>query len=76
MLPLYGKLGLKYAKRRKLLKQGQDPMVQLGRKWKKSSKMQKAGIVATVAAPKAIFLGAGYLAGKDKDKDKIWNTVK
>ena len=32
--------------------------------------MQKAGIVATVAAPKAIFLGAGYLAGKDKDKDK------
>jgi hypothetical protein len=36
---------------------------------KKSSKMQKTGIVATVAAPKAIFLGAGYLAGKDKDKD-------
>ena len=63
---LYGKLGLKFAKRRKALRAGQDPMVQLGRKWKKASKLQKAGIVATVAATKALFVGAGYLAGNNK----------
>ena len=63
---IYGKLGLKFAKRRKMLRKGKDPMVQISRNWKKASKLQKAGIVATIAAPKALFVGAGYLAGNNK----------
>ncbi len=62
--------GHKYTRRRKLLKQGQSPIVQFGRKWKKASTLAKVGIGAAALAPKAIILGAGYLAGKGGTKKK------
>ena len=44
---LYGAYkGSKYGRRRKLLKQGQNPLVQFGRKWKKASTLAKVGIGA------------------------------
>ena len=68
---LYGTYkGHKYTRRRKLLKQGQSPLVQFGRKWKKASTLAKVGIGAAALAPKAIILGAGYLAGKGNTKKK------
>ena len=68
---LYGTFkGHKYTRRRKLLKQGQSPIVQFGRKWKKASTLAKVGIGAAALAPKAIILGAGYLAGKGNTKKK------
>ena len=68
---LYGTFkGHKYTRRRKLLKQGQSPLVQFGRKWKKASTLAKVGIGAAALAPKAIILGAGYLAGKGDTKKK------
>ena len=68
---LYGTYkGHKYTRRRKLLKQGQSPFVQFGRKWKKASTLAKVGIGAAALAPKAIILGAGYLAGKGNTKKK------
>ena len=68
---LYGTFkGHKYTRRRKLLKQGQSPLVQFGRKWKKASTLAKVGIGAAALAPKAIILGAGYLAGKGNTKKK------
>ena len=62
--------GHKYTRRRKILKQGQSPFVQFGRKWKKASTLAKFGIGAAALAPKAIILGAGYLAGKGTSKKK------
>jgi|TARA_R100001530_G_scaffold21500_2_gene17712 hypothetical protein len=68
---LYGTYkGHKYTRRRKLLKKGQSPLVQFGRKWKKASTLAKVGIGAAALAPKAIILGAGYLAGKGNTKKK------
>ena len=68
---LYGTYkGHKYTRRRKILKQGQSPLVQFGRKWKKASTLAKVGIGAAALAPKAIILGAGYLAGKGNTKKK------
>ena len=66
---LYGAYkGSKYGRRRKLLKQGQNPLVQFGRKWKKASTLAKVGIGAAALAPKAIILGAGNSAGKGNSK--------
>jgi len=62
--------GHKYTRRRKILKQGQSPFVQFGRKWKKASTLAKFGIAGAALAPKAIILGAGYLAGKGGSKKK------
>ena len=62
--------GHKYTRRRKILKQGQSPFVQFGRKWKKASTLAKFGIGAAALAPNAIILGAGYLAGKGGSKQK------
>ena len=59
---------MKYARRRKALKKLKDPMTSLARKWNKASTLAKVGIGASILAPKAIFIGAGYLAGKNKDK--------
>ena len=62
------RLGMKYAKRREILKKAKNPMIQLGRAWKKASTWGKVGIGAAALAPKAIILGAGYLAGKGGTK--------
>ena len=59
---------MKYARRRKALQKLKDPMVALARKWNKASTLAKVGIGAAALAPKAILLGAGYLAGRNKDK--------
>ena len=68
---LYGAYkGSKYGRRRKLLKQGQNPLVQFGRKWKKASTLAKVGIGAAALAPKAILIGAGYLGAKAGSKKK------
>ena len=64
-------LGMKYAKRRALLKKGKSPIVQFGRLWSKASTIGKIGIGAAALAPKAILIGAGYLgakAGSKKEK--------
>ena len=61
---------LKYAKRREALKKLKDPMVALGRKWRKASPLMKGAIVGGAVLPKAILLGAGYLAGKGNSKKK------
>ena len=62
--------GHKYTRRRKLLKQGQSPIVQFGRKWKKASTLAKVGIGALALAPKAILIGVGYLGAKSGTKKK------
>ena len=59
---------MKYARRRKALKKLKDPMTALARKWNKASTLAKVGIGAALIAPKAVFLGTGYLAGRNKDK--------
>ncbi len=59
---------MKYAKRRKAIKRLKDPVTILARKWNKASTLAKVGIGAAALAPKAILLGAGYLAGRNKDK--------
>tara|TARA_Y100000310_G_C20164582_1_gene570776 strand:+ start:279 stop:557 length:279 start_codon:yes stop_codon:yes gene_type:complete len=66
---LYGTYkGHKYTRRRKILKQGQSPLVQFGRKWKKASTLAKVGIGAAALAPKAILIGVGYLGAKSGAK--------
>tara|TARA_Y100001951_G_C11030371_1_gene124629 strand:+ start:231 stop:494 length:264 start_codon:yes stop_codon:yes gene_type:complete len=68
---LYGTFkGHKYTRRRKILKQGQSPLVQLGRKWKKASTLAKFGIAAAAIAPKALLVGAGYWGAKSTTKKK------
>ena len=62
--------GHKYTRRRKILKQGQSPIVQFGRKWKKASTLAKFGIGALALAPKVILVGAGYLGAKSTTKKK------
>jgi len=64
------RLGMKYAKRRAMLKKAKSPMVQLGRAWKKASTWGKVGIGAAALAPKAIILGAAYLGSKAGSKKK------
>jgi len=61
---------LKYARRRKALKKLKDPMIQMARGWKKASPLMKGAIVGGAVLPKAILLGAGYLAGKGNSKKK------
>ena len=68
---LYGEFkGHKHTRRRKLLKQGQSPIVQFGRKWKKAPLKGKIGIGLLFAAPKLALLGAGYLGAKSTTKKK------
>ena len=64
------RLGMKYAKRREMLKKAKNPMVQLGRAWSKASTLGKIGIGAAALAPKAILIGAGYLVAKAGSKKK------
>ncbi len=59
---------LKYQKRREKLKMLQDPMVQLGRKWRKASTLAKAGIIGAAILPKALLIGAGYAGAKSAAK--------
>ena len=61
---------LKYARRRKALKKLKDPMIQMARSWKKATPLMKGAIVGGAVLPKAIILGAGYLAGKGRSKKK------
>jgi len=61
-------LGMKYAKRRKALKKINDPTIALGRKFKKASKLAKAGIIGAAILPKAILIGAGYAGAKSANK--------
>ena len=61
-------MAMKYAKRRKALKKLKDPGTILARKRNKASTLAKVGIGSALIAPKAILLGAGYLAGRNKDK--------
>ena len=56
--------GLKYARRRLILKKGQDPLVRISRAWKKASKKKKAGIIAAIAIPKAAIFGVAYAGSK------------
>tara|TARA_Y100000294_G_scaffold163750_1_gene169928 strand:+ start:462 stop:707 length:246 start_codon:yes stop_codon:yes gene_type:complete len=56
--------GLKYARRRKILKKGQDPLVRIGRVWTKASKKKKAAIVAGIVVPKAAIFGVAYAGSK------------
>ena len=68
---LYGEFkGHKFTRRRKLLKKGQSPIVQFGRKWTKASTLAKVGIGAVAIAPKAILIGIGYLGAKSGTKKK------
>ena len=68
---LYGAFkGHKYTRRRKLLKQGQNPLVQFGRKWKKAPLKGKIGMGLLFAAPKIALLGAGYLGAKSGSNKK------
>jgi hypothetical protein len=62
------RLGMKYAKRREMLKKAKNPMIQLGRAWKKASTWGKVGIGAAALAPKAILIGVGYLGAKSGAK--------
>ena len=59
---------LKYQKRREAIKKLKDPMVQLGRRWYKASKLAKAGIIGAAILPKAILIGAGYAGAKSASK--------
>ncbi len=59
---------LKYSKRREALKKLKDPMVQLGRRWKKASPLMKGAIVGGAILPKALLIGAGYLGAKSASK--------
>ena len=59
---------LKYQKRREAIKKLKDPMVQLGRRWNKASKLAKAGIIGAAILPKAILIGAGYAGAKSAAK--------
>ena len=70
-------LGMKYAKRRKALKKISDPTIALARKFKKASKLAKAGIIGAAILPKAILVGAGYAGAKsanEKEKPKKYMT--
>jgi|TARA_R110000744_G_scaffold45846_1_gene101692 hypothetical protein len=60
------KSSLKFKKRRELLKKKNEFGVSMARTWNKSSPAGKAKYVAIAAAPKALFVGAGYLAGNTK----------
>ena len=51
---------LKYAKRREALKKLKDPMVALGRKWRKASPLMKGAIVGGAILPKAILVAVSY----------------
>ena len=59
---------LKYAKRREALKKLKDPMVALGRKWRKASPLMKGAIIGGAILPKAILVGAGYFGAKSAAK--------
>jgi hypothetical protein len=59
---------LKYQKRREAIKKLKDPMVQLGRRWNKASKLAKAGIIGAAILPKALLIGAGYAGAKSAAK--------
>ncbi len=59
---------LKYQKRREAIKKLKDPMVQLGRRWNKASKLAKAGIIGAAILPKALLIGAGYAGAKSASK--------
>ena len=61
-------LGMKYAKRRALLKKGKSPIVQFSRLWSKASTLGKIGIASMALAPKAILIGAGYFGAKSASK--------
>jgi len=63
--------GLKYARRRKILKKGQDPLVRMGRAWKKASKKKKAGIVAAIVIPKAAIFGVAYAGSKSGKSESV-----
>ena len=62
--------GLKYARRRLILKKGQDPLVRMSRVWKKASKKKKAGIIAAIAIPKAAIFGVAYAGSKSGKKQQ------
>ena len=59
---------MKYQRRREILKKGKDPLIQLGRKWKKASPLMKSAIVGGAILPKAILVGAGYFGAKSAAK--------
>jgi hypothetical protein len=60
------KSSLKFKKRRELLKKKNQFGVSMARTWDKSSPAGKAKYVTYAVAPKALFVGAGYLAGNTK----------
>ncbi len=61
---------MKYANRRAALKKAREPHIILARKWKKASKLAKAGILGAAVLPKAIFLGMAYAGGKSGGKSE------
>ena len=62
---------MKYANRRAALKKAREPHIILARKWKKASKLAKAGILGAAVLPKAIFLGMAYAGGKSGGKSEV-----
>jgi hypothetical protein len=61
-------LGMKYAKRRAMLKKGKSPLVQAGRAWNKAPTWGKVGIASSVLIPKALILGIAYAGAKSVNK--------
>ena len=59
---------LKHQKRRELLKKKENIGIMAARAFKKATPLGKAGYIAAVVAPKATLVGAGYLAGKNKER--------
>ena len=60
---------LKFKKRREILKNKESISIMAARKFKKATPLGKAGYAAAIIAPKAAFVGAGYLAGGKKENN-------
>ena len=59
---------LKHQKRRELLKKKENIGIMAARAFKKATPLGKAGYIAAAVAPKATLVGAGYLAGGNKER--------
>jgi hypothetical protein len=58
----------KFKKRREILKTKESFGLMAGRKFKKATPLGKVGYASLAVAPKAAFLGVGYLAAGDKEE--------
>jgi hypothetical protein len=57
---------LKFKRRREILKNKESFSIMAARKFKKATPLGKAGYASLAVAPKAAFVGVGYLASGDK----------